>query len=210
MGLSLRDKIAKQIFNYCHLYTALNWDNAEESEKENARKQADAIHAAYLSHYSEGVLTGEEINRLLIKRFAQTVEYGGMCQDCCSATNAKDSKKVGCEMAENDLNPDDYCPQQIMVINEGVKEIMALIKNKSLADSLRTEAALEPLKTRLKELEAKLNDRETDLIQAKKEERERIIKIAQKNGLVCSKTVTKKNNCTFCKRFWQALNIGNE
>ena len=132
MELSLREIIEETIYQ-TRLSVSTDAEIAELIEKR--------LH----SHYSGRVLTEDVVKNLLIKRFAQTVEYGGMCQDCCSAINAKDSVKVGCEMVDHDLNPNDYCPQQIECINETVKELMGLLEHQHLTDSLVKEAAVKKI-----------------------------------------------------------------
>ncbi len=64
-----------------------------------------------------------ELRALLIKTFAQTVEYGAICSECCSSQG--DGAKVLCEMADKPLKPDDYCPQQITCIESVLLEILA-------------------------------------------------------------------------------------
>jgi len=64
-----------------------------------------------------------ELKALLIKTFAQTVEYGAMCSECCSSQG--DGAKVLCEMVDKPLKPEDYCPQQIACIESVLPEILA-------------------------------------------------------------------------------------
>lgn len=97
------------------------------------------------------LLSDEEIKTwlqdLLLKRFAQTVELGGMCEDCCSAEDDKgDKAHVYCEMSERPLSEDDYCTQQVLVINSTIPEIIA--KYQPLIASLKRE--IEELKTESK------------------------------------------------------------
>lgn len=66
----------------------------------------------------------DELRALLIKTFAQTVEYGAICDECCSSQC--DSAKVVCEMSDKPLEPDDYCPQQIACIDGILPLILTL------------------------------------------------------------------------------------
>ena len=63
-----------------------------------------------------------ELRTILIKTFAQTVEYGAMCSECCSSQG--DGAKVLCEMSDKPLKPDDHCPQQIACIESVLPEIL--------------------------------------------------------------------------------------
>lgn len=65
----------------------------------------------------------DELRKLLIKTFAQTVEYGAMCSECCSNQGHIPEKGEGCEMSEKPLQPDDYCPQQILCIDTVIPDI---------------------------------------------------------------------------------------
>ncbi len=60
----------------------------------------------------------------LIKTFAQTVEYGAMCTECCSNLGDNGKGKALCEMADHPLEPEEYCPQQILAINNFVKSLL--------------------------------------------------------------------------------------
>ena len=71
--------------------------------------------------YSKPREQQKELKDLLVKTFAQTVEYGAMCDECCSSLGGSDP--VNCEMSDNPLKPDDYCPQQIECINSILSQI---------------------------------------------------------------------------------------
>ena len=73
------------------------------------------------------------LRALLIKTFAQTVECGAMCSECCSSQG--DGDKVLCEMSDKPLKPDDYCPQQIACIENILPEIIA--KSQSYGESYK-------------------------------------------------------------------------
>ena len=77
---------------------------------------------------------GTELKAILIKTFAQTVEYGAMCSECCSSQG--DGAKVLCEMSDKPLKPDDYCPQQIACIEGVLPEIIA--KSQAYCESFKT------------------------------------------------------------------------
>ena len=81
----------------------------------------------------------DELRALLIKTFAQTVEYGAMCSECCSSQG--DGAKVLCEMSDKPLQPDDYCPQQIACIEGVLPQIIANIFHTlpNLEKELKTE-----------------------------------------------------------------------
>jgi hypothetical protein len=64
----------------------------------------------------------EAIKKLLIGTFAQTVEYGAMCDDCCSSGGSGDT--IICEMSDKPLKPDDYCPTQIACIDNLTPQIL--------------------------------------------------------------------------------------
>lgn len=66
----------------------------------------------------------DELRALLIKTFAQTVEYEAMCSECCSFQG--DGTKAHCEMSDKPLKPDDYCPQQIACIDGVLPLILTL------------------------------------------------------------------------------------
>lgn len=65
----------------------------------------------------------EELKNLLISRFAETVEYGAMCEECCSSQGNNPEKGEMCELSEKPLQPDDYCPQQILCIDTVIPDI---------------------------------------------------------------------------------------
>lgn len=64
----------------------------------------------------------DDLRKLLIERFAQTVEHGAMCEECCS-NQGHVGMGEGCEMSEKPLQPDDYCPQQLDAIDSVIPEI---------------------------------------------------------------------------------------
>ena len=71
--------------------------------------------------------------------------------------------------------------------------------------------AIDELRTRLSELEKKLDDREADLIEAKREERERILRKIEKNPIQYLKPVWDRSSNNFSgdieirKDNWQVL-----
>jgi hypothetical protein len=76
-----------------------------------------------------------ELKSLLVKTFAQTVEYGAMCSECCSSQG--DGDKVLCEMSDKPLEPDDYCPQQITCIDNVVPKIVTILSKDAQISALR-------------------------------------------------------------------------
>jgi hypothetical protein len=64
----------------------------------------------------------EELRKLLINRFAQTVEYGAMCEECCSNQGHTEQGEE-CEMVEKPLQPDDHCPQALECIDSVIPDI---------------------------------------------------------------------------------------
>ena len=86
--------------------------------------------------------TDEALRELTIKTFADTVEYGAVCSDCCSSQGEGD--KVLCEMSERPLKPDNYCPQQILTIDTYLAKLAPIIRAKidaAVKDALVQEAA---------------------------------------------------------------------
>jgi len=69
------------------------------------------------------MITEEEIKEMAINTFAQTVECGAMCEECCSTLGNSPGGKVLCQMSDKPLEEDDYCPQQVMVIENFAHEL---------------------------------------------------------------------------------------
>lgn len=78
-----------------------------------------------------------DLRDLLIKTFASTVEWGAMCENCCSALGSDEKGRVECEMSKVPLTEDEYCPQQISCIDGVIPKLQSFITAK--CDEARKE-----------------------------------------------------------------------
>ncbi len=77
----------------------------------------------------------EELRNKLMGGFCQTVENGAMCEDCCSNLGADANGKAQCEMSECSLEPDEFCPQQIEVLDNLLPTLLALFDSYFAAEA---------------------------------------------------------------------------